>query len=191
MCRRLLVLRHGSVGGGTLFHVGHGHVLRINVGRRRRVVSVRAVVGRGSSPGSVSVGRRGRGVCVLLLPGVNAGRVHSEGRLPQASIGGPLMGGGGCRAIICTRAVSFRHQVHKGVIGRGGRAGGGTRCGIRPRCVQDVLVLLADAKLFLDPSLDVGVGHVIGNFPARKGHIVVMIRILGFLNRVSEKNSIL
>jgi hypothetical protein len=37
--------------------------------------------------------------------------------------------------------------------------------------------LLADAKLFLDPSLDIVVGHVIGDFPARKGHCVATMKV--------------
>ncbi len=163
MC--LLLLRDRSVGCSSLGH----NVLRVQLGSRRCVVPIgggSSVVARGSSSRGIAI-RCGRSsVCVLLLPGVHA--FHSKGRLSQASIGsGPLVGS--CRCCTIVSSVSFGgHQVHKGVISRRSRRG--ARRGICTGGIEDILVLLPNTEFFLDPSFNVRVGHVIGNFRTRKGH---------------------
>ena len=164
----LLLLRDGPVGlcRGPLLQ----DVLGVQVGGRR-VVSVRTVVAGGGSPGRVSVGRGRRGVGVLLvlrrLPGVHA--VHPEGRgLSQAAtVGGAVLGGIVRRGTGGPVSVGS-HQVHDGVVRRRGRSGSGARCGVGAGCVQDVLVLLAEPELFLDPPLDLGVRQVVRDFRAGK-----------------------
>mmetsp|Transcript_27190 Transcript_27190/g.63767 ORF Transcript_27190/g.63767 Transcript_27190/m.63767 type:complete len:201 (+) Transcript_27190:3146-3748(+) len=160
-------------------------VMGVQVGSSR-VVSVRPVVAGSGSPGRVSVGRRSRGMGMLLvlrrLTGVHT--VHPEGRrLSQASpVGGAVLGGvvrcgtGGTVSVV-------GHQVHYGVVRRRRWSSrGGTRRGVRAGGVQDVLVLLAEPELFLDPPLDVGVRKVVGDFPAGKGHFVVAVMVIGSRN---------
>ena len=92
------------------------------------------VVARGSRSGRVSIGRRCRSMCVLLLllllPGVNVVHPKGGGLLSQTAVGGPLVGSGRGHAVIRTGAVSFRgHEIHKGVVGSRGWPGSGTRIG--------------------------------------------------------------
>ena len=142
---------------GPLFQ----EVLGINIGCRGRVMSISTVVTRRSSPGCISVGCRSCGVGLLLLPCVDACRVHSKRLLAQASISCPLMSSSCSSTIVCARAASFcSHQIEKGMISRGRCARRCARSCICSGCVQKSFVLLANAELFCDPSLDIGFGQM-------------------------------